>query len=361
MKSVLKASAIAIAVSTLALGGAAAQDVDFSGQTVELVIPYAEGGGTDVWGRFFAPYLSRHLPGNPNVIVRNIPGGGSITGANQFAAQAGTDGLMVLGTGASTHFGYLLGDPRVQFDYQSLEPLLVSPTGGVVYVPADMGVSDPSEIGNLVGQELIYGSQGATSLDLVPMLAFEVLGLDVRHVFGMTGRADARLALERGEATIDYQTTSAYLASVAPLAEAGEVVPLFTYGVIDANGDLQRDPTFPDIPHFGEVYEMMHGEEPSGIAFDAYMAFYAPGFAAQKIFLLQDGTPQEIIDAYRTAFAAAVADPELQAAKGDILGEYDQAAQDDIAALYDVATNANPEAREWVRNYLMDNHNVSFD
>ena len=354
--------AAAFTAASLAVAApAAAQEVDFSGETIEWWIPFSEGGGSDVWARFFAPYLSRHLPGNPNVIIRNVPGGGSITGTNEFAARARPDGLQLLGTSGSTQFPFLLGDKRVRYDYANLEPVLVSPTGGVVYIPASMGIADASELGKLGDTELVYASQGATSLDLVPMLAFEVLGLNVRHVFGMTGRGDGRLAFERGEATIDYQTSSAYLTNVQPLVDAGTAVPLFSYGVLDAEGNIQRDPSFPDIPHFVEAYEMLHGEKPSGVAFDAYMSFFGSGFAAQKPAMLPGGTPEPIVQAYRDAFAAAAEDPELVAAAGEVLGEYDQATGDEIPALYKVATTIDPEAREWVRTYLSENHDVTLD
>ena len=82
-------------------------------------MPFSEGGGSDVWARFFAPYLSKYLPGNPNVVVRNVPGGGSITGSNEFVARARPDGLAILGTSGSTQFPFLLGDPRVRYDYAS--------------------------------------------------------------------------------------------------------------------------------------------------------------------------------------------------------------------------------------------------
>ncbi|RJL09339.1 Bug family tripartite tricarboxylate transporter substrate binding protein [Paracoccus siganidrum] len=354
------AAVIAAAGLALATPGPAAA-VDFSGKTVEWWIPFSEGGGSDVWARFFAPYLARHLPGQPNVIIRNVPGGGSITGTNEFAARARPDGLSLLGTSGSTQFPYLLGDTRVRYEMADFEPVLVSPTGGVVYIPASFGITDASELGQIADRELVYASQGATSLDLVPMLAFEVLGLNVRHVFGMTGRGDGRLAFERGEATIDYQTSSAYLTNVVPLVEAGDAVPLFSYGVLDAEGNVQRDPSFPDIPHFLEAYEMMHGEPPSGVAFDAYMAFFSAGFAAQKPAMLPRGTAPEIVEAYRQAFAEAVADPALQAAKGEVLGEYDQAVGEDTVPLYQVATSIDPEAREWVRGYLRDNHRVTLD
>ncbi|MHB2266500.1 Bug family tripartite tricarboxylate transporter substrate binding protein [Aliihoeflea sp. PC F10.4] len=354
-------AASAIAAISIVTSAPAFADVDFSGRTIEWWMPFSEGGGSDVWARFYAPYLSKHLPGNPNVIVRNVPGGGSITGTNEFVARARPDGLALIGTSGSTQFPYLLGDRRVRYEYADLEPVIVSPTGGVVYIPASFEVADASELGKITDRELVYASQGATSLDLVPLLAFEVLGLNVRHVFGMTGRGDGRLAFERGEATIDYQTSSAYLTNVQPMVEAGNVVPLFSWGVLDAEGNVQRDPTFPDVPHFVEAYEMMHGEAPSGVAFDAYMAFFGSGFAAQKPAMLPNGTPPEIVEAYRQAFIDAVNDPDLQAAKGEILGEYEQAVGGDVAGLYSVATTIDPEAREWVREYLSQNFQVMLD
>jgi tripartite-type tricarboxylate transporter receptor subunit TctC len=346
--------------SGLLAAPALAQSVDFAGKTIEWVIPFAEGGGSDVWARFMAPYLAKNLPGRPTVIIRNAPGGGSITGTNDFYQRARNDGSTFIGTSGSTQFPFLLGDRRVRYDYAQMPPVLVSPTGGVVYLPTRFGVANASELGKLRDQELVYGSQGATSLDLVPMLAFHLLGLKVRHVFGMRGRGEGRLALERGEATIDYQTSSAFLTQVRPLIEARTVVPLFSWGVLDEAGNVARDPTFPDLPHFVEAYEMMHGRKPSGVEFNAYLAFFGSGFAAQKPAMLPPRTAPAIVAAYRQAFVQAVADPELQARKGEVLGEYRQAVGDNIQRLYEVATTIDADARTWVREYLTSNHNVRF-
>jgi tripartite-type tricarboxylate transporter receptor subunit TctC len=358
MNAMNRRAVLAGATGLLAAPVLAQGAVDFSGKTIEWVIPFAEGGGSDVWARFLAPYLAKNLPGRPSVIIRNVPGGGSITGTNEFYQRARNDGSTFIGTSGSTQFPFLLGDRRVRYDYANMPPVLVSPTGGVVYIPSRFGVANASELSKVVGQELVYGSQGATSLDLVPMLAFVVLGLNVRHVFGMRGRGEGRLALERGEATIDYQTSSAYLTQVRPMVEAGTVVPLFSFGVLDAEGKVARDPTFPELPHFVEAYEMMHGRKPSGVEFNAYLAFFGSGFAAQKPAMLPRGTSPPIIAAYRQAFAAAVADPDLQARKGEVLGDYTQAVGDNIQALFQVATTIEPDARTWVRNYLTTNHNA---
>jgi tripartite-type tricarboxylate transporter receptor subunit TctC len=345
--------------AALALPGAARAQ-DFAGRTIEFVIPFAEAGGSDVWARFMAPYLGKYLPGQPNVIVRNAPGGGSITGTNTFYQRARPDGLSFIGTSGSTQFPYLLGDPRVRYDYTRMIPTYVSPTGGVVYLPKSLGIENASQLGRLRDRELVYGSQGATSLDLVPMLAFRLLGLNVRHVFGMRGRGEGRLGLMRGEITIDYQTSSAYITQVMPMVQAGTAVPMFSWGVLDGQGNVQRDPSFPDLPHFVEAFEMVNGSKPSGVEYDAYLAFFASGFAGQKPALLPHGTPANIVAAYRKAFADAVADPELQARKGDVLGDYKQAVGDDVEAVYRVATSIQPAAREWVRNFLATNHNVRF-
>ncbi len=100
MKSMLS---LIVAGLALVLPGPA-QAVDFAGKRIEWIIPFPEAGGTDVWARFFVDPLSRELPGKPTIIIRNVPGGGSVTGANMFAQRAKPDGLMLLGTSASTQF-----------------------------------------------------------------------------------------------------------------------------------------------------------------------------------------------------------------------------------------------------------------
>jgi tripartite-type tricarboxylate transporter receptor subunit TctC len=352
MKRIL---ALALAGAALALSGMA--QAQFSGQRIEWIIPFPEAGGTDVWARFFVDPLSRELPGKPTIIIRNVPGGGSITGANQFAQRAKPDGLTLLGTSASTQFPYLLDDPRVKFDYKDWTPLLASPTGGVVYVSSAAGIKNVQEIQKLQGQQLKFGSQGAISLDLIPLLAFELLGMKVEPVFGMS-RGQARLAFERGEAGIDFQTTPAYVKQVMPLVEQGKAVPLFSFGILDENGNLQRDPSFPDMLHFGEVHQIVHGKPPSGPAFDAYKSFLQAGFGAQKALFVPKGTPKEIVDAYTQAIQRLLKDPEFRKTVDEELGVYEQYTGDRAAVLVKQATTVTPEAKQWITDWLTKTYNV---
>ena len=110
-----------LVTSGLALGmilsASNAKEVSFEGETIEFIMPYNAGGGTDQWGRFYAPLLSQALPGKPNIIIKNMPGGGSTKGANYFAERASKDGLTIFASSASTQIPFLLGDDRIKYDF----------------------------------------------------------------------------------------------------------------------------------------------------------------------------------------------------------------------------------------------------
>lgn len=349
-RSALTLAAGALAV--VAVAGPASAEVSFAGQTVEWIIPFSPGGGSDTWARFNAPFFSKYLPGNPVVVVINEPGGGSTKGTNLFAARAKPDGLTILGTSGSTQFPYLLGDPRVRYEYKDWKIAMASPTGGVVYASPSLGLTSAKDIGKLNGQDLVYASQGATSLDLVPLLGFKLMGLNVKHVFGFKGRGDGRLAFERGETNIDYQTSSAYIKNVQPLVAEGKAVPLFSWGALDEDGNLVRDPTFPDLPHFGEAYQMLTGKAPSGPDYDAYFAFFTAGFPAQKMVFLPKGTPDDIVAAFQQAVTKMKADPDYLAAKEPVLGTYEQVTGKAANALFAKGTTIDPGLRQKVVDML---------
>jgi tripartite-type tricarboxylate transporter receptor subunit TctC len=350
----------ALALSLIAIPGVAPA-ADFSGKTIEFTIPVTTGGGSDVWARFFAPLIAAELPGKPTIVVKNVGGGGSITGTNQFATRARPDGLSILGTSASTQFPFMLDDPRVHYDYKNLIPVMLSPTGGVVYVNPSLGAKNASEIGMMKGKEMKYGSQGPTSLDLVPLLAFEILELNVKPVFGMPGRGDGRLAFERGEALIDYQTSSAYLRNVVPLVKNGKAVPLFSWGTTNDKGEMVRDPTFPELPHFAEAYEMAYKKKPSGPAYEAFKSFVIAGYAAQKPLFLPKGTSKDIVDAYVAAIDKVVKTPGFKDKAGDEIGEYTQHTGAAAERTLNAALNIDPSAKAWVKNWLTTKYNVKLE
>lgn len=348
----------AAALFAICLAVPAAAEVSFAGKTIEWIIPFSAGGGSDTWGRFNAQLLGKYLPGNPVVVVVNEPGGGSTKGSNLFAARAKPDGLMILGTSASTQFPYLLGDPRVRYEYKDWKIAMAGPTGGVVYTTPSLGLKSVDDIGVLKDKDLVYASQGATSLDLVPLLGFQAMDFKVQHVFGFKGRGDGRLAFERGEVNIDFQTSSAFIKNVQPLVEAGQAVPLFSLGVLDEAGDVVRDPTFPDLPTYPEAYEKLTGQKPAGPAHDAYMAFFVAGFPAQKMVFLPKDTPDDIVAAYQKAFEDMKADPAYKENSEAVLGTYEQVTGNLAQALFEKATDLSPDLRKQVATMLAENYGV---
>ncbi|MGH1414949.1 MAG: tricarboxylate transporter [Pelagimonas sp.] len=336
----------------------AAAEVDLAGKTVEWVIPFSETGGSAKWANFFAPLLSEELPGNPTVVVKFMPGAGSTKGANWFQKQSNGDGTLLFGSSGSTQFPYLLGDPRVRYEYNDWNAVMASGTGGVAYLNAEDGAKFDGSANGLKDIDFIYGSQGATRLDLVPLLAWQMLGMNVEPVFGIKGRGDGRLMFERGEATIDYQTSSGYLKGSAEMVAAGEAVAMMTWGALDADGNIVRDPTFPDIPTFKEVCDATDGCETSGESWDAWKAFFVAGFPVQKLAFLPAGTDQEIIDTYTAAFEAVVARADFPEISSKRVGKYSVFTGSGAQTALGTATKVPAEAKDFVTGWLKDAYGV---
>jgi len=343
------AAATALTVATMPTASAA----DFSGKTVEWTIPFSETGGSAKWANFFAPLLSEAMPGQPTVVVKYMPGAGSTKGANWFQRQKHDDGTVMFGSSGSTQFPYLLGDPRVRYEYMDWNTVMASGTGGVAYLnPTDGKLFDGSA-NKLKGKKFIYGNQGATSLDLVPALAWDMLGMEVEHVMGVKGRGGGRKMFESGEANIDYQTSAAYIKNSQPLVDAGQAVPMMTWGALDENGNIVRDPTFPDLPTFKEVCEATTGCETSGVRWDVWKAFFIAGFPMQKAAFLPAGTPDDVVETYRDAFKKVAARSDFAKISAKRLGKYPVYTGKAADKALREALAISPESKAWVRDYLM--------
>ncbi|GFE65333.1 tricarboxylate transporter [Litoreibacter roseus] len=354
---VLVAAALGVAPQAFAAG----HGIDLAGKTVEFVIPFSESGGSAKWANFYAPLLSEALPGNPTVVVKFMPGAGSTKGANWFQEQEYDDGTLIFGSSGSTQFPYLLNDPRVKYEYGDWNVVLASGTGGVAYLPPDLGDRFDGDADDLKDVDFIYGSQGATRLDLVPLLAWEMLGMNVEPVFGIKGRGDGRLMFERGEANIDYQTSSSYLKGVVPLVEEGQAVPMMSWGALDENGDIVRDPTFPDMPTFKEVCEATEGCETSGEQWEAWKAFFIAGFPAQKMVFLPKGASDDAIATYTDAFETIKAREDFTEISAARLGVYPQMTGDKAKATLAQGTQVPEEAKAFVTNWLNERYGVSLN
>jgi len=357
MRRVFLARWLAVGLMTLmvcgALSGVAMAQHFYSGKQLELLVPFAVGGGTDVWARGLVPFLQQEL-GNVRIQVTNVPG--AVIGVNEWAMRRNPQsGLTALVSSGSTVIPYLLDLPQVLYDYRDFRAVIASPVGGVVYGSPSLGITRAAELRN-TREPLIYGAIDATGNDLIYLLAWEVLGLDVQVIQGYSSRGTARVAFERGETNIDYQTTPAYRANVEPLVEEGKAIPLFAAGMVDSQGNVIRDPAFPDLPSIYEVYVEMYGREPEGIVWDAYKAVLIAGQALQKVLFLHNDAPDE---AYNTLLAVAeklAQDPAFLEAP--FLEGYQVYVGENAQAAFNVAIQISPETRQWLRQFLESKYEV---
>jgi len=335
-----------------------AQKVDFSGKRIEVIVPFAPGGGSDVYIRAIAPYLEKYLPGHPTIIVRNIPGGGSIPGANEFEARARPDGLHAIVVSASTVANFVFKKSKIKYHIDRWQPVILSPQGAVIYVAPGLGVTQPGDLPKLKGKPLVFGGESATSGELRIIVSLKLLGLKVKDVWGLR-RGPTRLAFERGELNINYDSAPGYIKHASKLVKAGKAVPLFALGVVNEEGKIVRDPNFKDLPSFPEAYEMMHGKKPSGHAFAAWKALFQMGVMANKSLFLPAKTPMPVVEAWRKAIHQAFADPKFQKGAEDIVGGYPQFFGDAARPIMKEATTLSPEAWDWIKHYLKTEQNVT--
>jgi len=331
----------------------------YEGKTIEAIIPFPVAGGSDVWIRTIAPYLEKNIPGNPKFNFRNIAGGRGIPGMMEFALKAKPDGLLVLVSSATNYFPVLLGDKAAKYDFRQWKPLLVNPVGGVMYASPASRVKRVEDLAK--AKNLFYGGISAIGLDLIPLITFELLEMDARGVLGFRGRGEARIAFERGETNIDYQTTPAYNATVLPLIKEGKAIPLMSFGQLDDSGNIVRDPAVPDLPTVPEVYEKIKGKKPSGKFWETYKVFMPSAFAVQKILWIKADAPAEALRVFYTVADRLEKDKEFTVKTEKILGGYPLLRGDRLEKTIQQAFQIDAETQRFVKEWVGKKYRVKFD
>jgi tripartite-type tricarboxylate transporter receptor subunit TctC len=361
MKIVAKASLTAsLLAGVLAAGPVLADNGYYAGKTLQVVVPFGEGGATAVAARFLEPFLEKHLPGNPQVEVVTRPGGGSILGANWFQQNAKPDGQTILFTTSSTSNPYVLGQQGVEYDLAAMRPAYSLPFGSIAYVSPSTGVKSAADIKSS-SRPLIYGGIAAAASDLPALLSFEVLDLDVRAILGFNGRGPVRLAFARGETTLDYQFTPVYATQVVDMIKSGKATPLWAGGAVDGEGRLAaRDPAFPQYPSVYEVHKELYGKEPQGPAWEAFEAIGTVTYNFGLTAYLPAGTSDEVVEIFEKAVATINADPQYQAKSKEIVGGYSLLPPSKVTGPLSKALKPSPEVVEYLRKLLSDKYSLKF-
>jgi tripartite-type tricarboxylate transporter receptor subunit TctC len=353
MKTILKALSLGLMAATMAFPAMA--QVDFAGKRIELLVPYAAGGGADLYARFLGPLIAERLPGKPTLIIKNVEGAGAIAGSNQFQDRAKPDGTDLIAGSASVMLNYAFRDPRGHYKLNEWIPIISSAQGTVVYVSPSLGIKDAAGIASLAGKDVVMGANNPTGGDLRVILAMDLLGVNIRPIFGMN-RGDVYPAFQRGEVNLDFSINNAFNEQVQPLVDEGTAVPIMTLGFAADDGTVERDPAQPNLPHFLEVYKNVKGEELSGPAREAWDAVFNLNVMATRAILLPAGAPQDVQDTYKAALEQLLADfeanPDLKQQALKVLGTEPQALGEAAARNLRAAVVFSDPAYAWLGDWL---------
>jgi tripartite-type tricarboxylate transporter receptor subunit TctC len=257
-KPVRKLLGSALIAATMFGAASANAEVSFEGQTITVVIPFKEGGGTSRVFRFFQPYLSKYLPGNPVVQLQNIPGGGTIKGANFFHNNQNPDGTFLFATSSSVNIQQATGNDLAEFDLSEYRPVMSLATTTHWFTRSDLA-SGPNDISGLQARELsLFPFKTASSADLFHLWIYDKLGINARPIPGLSTSAGFQSFL-RGELQMASQGTSGFLSKVVPEIDAGNAVQFMTLGVLQADGSVAHPSYSSDAITFPEMYEKVNG------------------------------------------------------------------------------------------------------
>src|SRR5438477_1181731 len=172
---------------------------DFKGKTITIVASFEAGGPYDFYARLVGRYIGAHLPGNPTVVVQNMPGAGGLRGANTMYNVAARDGTALGVVSQTVAVGQVLAiTPGIQYDARKFT--WVGRVNSNVEVEHTWYKSGVKTIEDAKTREVIVAGTGPTSSSVVfPRLMNELIGTRFKVVQGFQGPTSAQLALERGE------------------------------------------------------------------------------------------------------------------------------------------------------------------
>ncbi len=308
--AVLAAACTPTAASRPAASGAPA--VSFAGKTVTILVPYTVGGGADIKARQVAPFMGKHLPGEPAVIVQNMPGGAGLVGMNWFYNAAPKDGTVLsqwVFTGAV--YQTLFSPDQVKYDMAKLRWLGGISDASVAFVHTSLGIKSAEELPG-VAQKIFMGDTGPEAgRSISARLFLRLLEKEFQFVSGYGSSSDARAAIRRGELNMTSDVLAGYFQAVKPMVEEGVVVPLAQTGIFQ-DGKVVRDPRVPDIPTYTELLVKLKGEavqqtpEFRAIVLLAAIAVMVDGW------VYMPGVPEATFATMAQAFDRMLADPELE-------------------------------------------------
>jgi len=284
---------------------AEAQAPFYQGKTITFITGSPAGDLFDLYVRTVGQFMVKHIPGNPDVIVQNMPGAGHMIAANYVYNIAKPDGLTIAGTLATLYIDQLVGQPEVKYDWAKFSWIgNAGKSPMLLYMRADSPYKTIEDVINAKEAPKCGTTGISNSGYVVPKLLEETVGAKFDVVLGYQGGGAIGLAVERGEVVCRAFTIEAYFSRE----------PFHTWRKkgfvrILVQGGKTRDEKLPDVPTIHEVMGKYHTPEQGRRLVTAMLAasdFFRPHYGPP-------GIPPERVKILREAYTKTMKDPAFLA------------------------------------------------
>jgi tripartite-type tricarboxylate transporter receptor subunit TctC len=335
---------VALIASLIFVSPVQAQTPFYQGKTIVIVVGTKAGDAYDLYPRMLAPYLTKNIPGNPNVIIQNNPGAASLIAANQVYSVAKPDGLTLGAIYPALYFEQLAKRSEVKFDWTKFNWIGTTVTSNhLMYMRADTPYKTIEDV-RTAATPPKCGATGMTSTGYyMPKLFEEAVGSKFDIVSGYQAGQDVDLAVERGEIHCRAFTITAYFAREPFISwrKKNFVRVLFQTGA-------KRDSRLKDVP---TIYELMDKyKTPENIRRVAKIVLASGDFG--RPIVTSPGVPAERVKILRDAFEKSIHDPVLVAEAEKRQLELDPGTGPELESLAKEVMAASPDVVERIKKML---------
>ena len=267
------------------------------GKTIRFVVATTAGGGFDAYTRTLARYLGKHIPGNPSIVVENMPGAGHLIGANHMYKVAKPDGLNLGHFQGGLFLHQLLGRPGIEFDARKFE-FIGAPVmdNRACAFTQDKRHHKLREMAGSKGPVKLGGIGGGAPDDIARMLAVTT-SLPIQLVAGYKGTSEIRLAAEGGELAGGCWTWDSIRATWSKAIDSGNAVVVLQILA-------KPHPELPNVPLAINLAKSEEARQLIQVGIQEPSEYYRP-------YVLPPGTPKERVQILRRAFQETLKDSDL--------------------------------------------------
>jgi tripartite-type tricarboxylate transporter receptor subunit TctC len=321
-----------------------AQSDFYKGKQIKIVVGASAGAASDLYARAVAQHLPKQIPGKPDVIVQNMPGGGSLTAANYVYSVAKPDGLTLGAVTAPIYFAQLLGRKEVQFDWAKFTWIgTPEENDELFFIKADLPYKTLLDL-RKASEPPRCGASGVGSTGFyIPKLLEEIFGFKLNMVTGYPGAADVDIAVEKNEVHCRGTTISAFFGR-----EPGKSWAKNGYVRFLVQTGEKRNHRLPDTP---TIWELMDQEKGNDAKRRLARVVLGPGAFGRPI-LATPGIAAERVKILRDAYAKMLKDPEFVAESNKRQWEINPVSGEKLEALAKEVTHQPADVVERMKKVL---------